>query len=47
MRDGSLDHDGFCVSFLRQQLVNRFGLVRALFFDKPPDRTWNIAVILR
>ncbi len=22
--------------------TSRFGLVRALFFDKPPDRTWNL-----
>ncbi len=22
--------------------ASRFGLVRALFFDKPPDRTWNL-----
>jgi Phytanoyl-CoA dioxygenase (PhyH) len=29
-------------SFLREQLGDRFGLVRALFFDKPPDRTWNL-----
>ena len=29
-------------NFLRQQLGDRFGLVRALFFDKPPDRTWNL-----
>ncbi len=30
------------LSFLREQLGERFGLVRALFFDKPPDRTWNL-----
>ena len=31
------------LSFLRQQLGTEFGLVRALFFDKPPDRTWALA----
>jgi hypothetical protein len=31
------------LSFLREQLGEEFGLVRALFFDKPPDRTWNLA----
>ncbi|WP_417747418.1 phytanoyl-CoA dioxygenase family protein [Rosistilla oblonga] len=31
------------LSFLRQQLGAEFGLVRALFFDKPPDRTWGLA----
>jgi hypothetical protein len=30
------------LSFLREQLGDGFGLVRALFFDKPPDRTWNL-----
>jgi hypothetical protein len=29
--------------FLRGQLGDDFGLVRALFFDKPPDRTWALA----
>lgn len=29
--------------FLREQLGDTFGLVRALFFDKPPDRTWALA----
>ncbi|WP_182866586.1 phytanoyl-CoA dioxygenase family protein [Rhodopirellula sp. JC639] len=29
--------------FLREQLGADFGLVRALFFDKPPDRTWSLA----
>lgn len=29
--------------FLREQLGMEFGLVRALFFDKPPDRTWALA----
>lgn len=28
---------------LRQVLGDRFGLVRVLFFDKPPDRTWALA----
>jgi hypothetical protein len=31
------------LSFLRKQLSEEFGLVRALFFDKPPDRTWDLA----
>ncbi len=31
------------MSFLREQLGDQFGLVRALFFDKPPDRTWALA----
>lgn len=31
------------LSFLREQLGEGVGLVRALFFDKPPDRTWNLA----
>ena len=30
------------VDFLRHVLGNEFGLVRALFFDKPPDRTWAL-----
>ena len=30
------------LSFLRSELGEAFGLVRALFFDKPPDRTWNL-----
>lgn len=30
------------VSFLRAELGPAFGLVRALFFDKPPERTWNL-----
>lgn len=30
------------LSFLRANLGEEFGLVRALFFDKPPDRTWNL-----
>ncbi len=28
--------------FLRERLGDEFGLVRALFFDKPPDRTWML-----
>jgi ectoine hydroxylase-related dioxygenase (phytanoyl-CoA dioxygenase family) len=31
------------LSFLRERLGESFGLVRALFFDKPPDRTWSLA----
>lgn len=31
------------MKFLREQLGDQFGLVRALFFDKPPDRTWALA----
>jgi len=31
------------LSFLREHLGQDFGLVRALFFDKPPDRTWGLA----
>lgn len=30
------------VTFLSQYLGGEFGLVRALFFDKPPDRTWAL-----
>lgn len=30
------------VSFWHAELGEGFGLVRALFFDKPPDRTWNL-----
>jgi hypothetical protein len=30
------------VRFVRDQLGDKFGLVRALFFDKPPDRTWAL-----
>ncbi|OYP36153.1 phytanoyl-CoA dioxygenase [Rhodopirellula sp. MGV] len=30
------------IGFLKSQLGDRFGLVRALFFDKPPDRTWAL-----
>ncbi|MFG0262656.1 MAG: phytanoyl-CoA dioxygenase family protein [Novipirellula sp. JB048] len=29
--------------FLRERLGDEVGLVRALFFDKPPDRTWALA----
>lgn len=31
------------LDFLRGQLGEQCGLVRALFFDKPPDRTWALA----
>lgn len=31
------------LKFLRGQLGDQCGLVRALFFDKPPDRTWALA----
>tara|TARA_R110002049_G_scaffold285698_4_gene467009 strand:- start:155695 stop:156429 length:735 start_codon:yes stop_codon:yes gene_type:complete len=31
------------LSFLHHRLGDQFGLVRALFFDKPPDRTWALA----
>ncbi|WP_153558596.1 phytanoyl-CoA dioxygenase family protein [Roseimaritima sediminicola] len=30
------------VSFLRGELGAKLGLVRALFFDKPPERTWHL-----
>jgi ectoine hydroxylase-related dioxygenase (phytanoyl-CoA dioxygenase family) len=30
------------LQFLRVQLGSEFGLVRVLFFDKPPERTWNL-----
>lgn len=30
------------LAFLRNDLGDQFGLVRALFFDKPPDRTWAL-----
>jgi hypothetical protein len=30
------------LAVLREHLGGGFGLVRALFFDKPPDRTWNL-----
>ncbi len=30
------------ISLLRDVLGSEFGLVRALFFDKPPERTWNL-----
>jgi len=29
-------------SFLTEHLGERFGLVRILYFDKPPDRTWAL-----
>jgi len=31
------------LDFLRRELGENLGLVRALFFDKPPDRTWGLA----
>ena len=31
------------LALLKQELGEHFGLVRALFFDKPPDRTWGLA----
>ena len=30
------------LSLLHEKLGNGCGLVRALFFDKPPERTWNL-----
>ena len=30
------------LNVLREVLGEKFGLVRALFFDKPPERTWNL-----
>ncbi|WP_236622395.1 phytanoyl-CoA dioxygenase family protein [Novipirellula maiorica] len=30
------------LQLLRSVLGDRFGLVRVLFFDKPPDRTWTL-----
>jgi hypothetical protein len=33
---------GIQYDFLRQVLGQNFGLVRVLFFDKPPDRTWSL-----
>ncbi len=30
------------MTFLGDQLGDQFGLVRVLFFDKPPDRTWAL-----
>jgi hypothetical protein len=34
---------GPLVELLGEVLGSRFGLVRVLFFDKPPDRTWALA----
>lgn len=34
--------DGLIHQTLRQVLGEDFGLVRALFFDKPPDRSWAL-----
>lgn len=36
-------HSGVLLETLREVLGQRFGLVRVLFFDKPPDRTWALA----
>ncbi|XZE20500.1 phytanoyl-CoA dioxygenase family protein [Pirellulaceae bacterium SH449] len=33
---------GPMANLLRSQLGETFGLVRALFFDKPPERTWSL-----
>ncbi|MDA8745953.1 phytanoyl-CoA dioxygenase family protein [Rubripirellula amarantea] len=33
---------GVLAETLRRVLGDRFGLVRVLFFDKPPDRTWAL-----
>ncbi|MBX7102555.1 MAG: phytanoyl-CoA dioxygenase family protein [Gemmataceae bacterium] len=30
------------VDLLRERLGARFGLVRGLYFDKPPDQTWSL-----
>jgi len=30
------------LNFLQEQLGDQFGLVRVLYFDKPPDRTWTL-----
>jgi len=30
------------IDFLRQVLGRQFGLVRVLFFDKPPEQTWSL-----
>lgn len=30
------------LKFLREQLGEQFGLVRGLFFDKPPGETWSL-----
>lgn len=34
---------GMLTDVLREVLGPRFGLVRVLFFDKPPDRSWGLA----
>ncbi|MCA9130267.1 MAG: phytanoyl-CoA dioxygenase family protein [Planctomycetales bacterium] len=31
------------LSFLQSTLGRQFGLVRVLYFDKPPDRSWGLA----
>jgi len=33
---------GSIASFLSLELGDSFGLVRVLYFDKPPDRTWSL-----
>ncbi len=33
---------GTLLSFLTRQLGPAFGLVRALYFDKPPDQSWSL-----
>ena len=33
---------GLMFETLRRVLGERFGLVRGLFFDKPPDKTWTL-----
>lgn len=33
---------GTMANLLHSQLGDTFGLVRALFFDKPPERTWSL-----
>ena len=31
------------LSYLRRYLGSKFGLVRVLFFDKPPEQSWSLA----
>lgn len=38
----SVWQSGSMFHLLTQQLGVNFGLVRALFFDKPPERTWSL-----
>lgn len=35
-------HCDVLTTFLRTSLGDHYGLVRVLFFDKPPDRTWAL-----